>query len=100
MSARAKASKAVGAIIDGRFRDLEEQRSQGFPVFARDVGTAPPYELVKVTAVNEPVKLQRDDQDITIKAGDYLIGDLNGVVVLPLELAGRVLLKLGGSSRC
>lgn len=32
MSARAKACKAVGAVIDGRFRDLEEQRSRMFPV--------------------------------------------------------------------
>ena len=32
MSMRARASKAVGSVIDGRFRDLEEQRGLGFPV--------------------------------------------------------------------
>ena len=37
--------------------------------------------------MNVPVKLQTDEQDITIHPGDYLIGDLNGVVVLPKELA-------------
>lgn len=83
-----KASKAAGAVVDGCFRDLEEQRSQNFPLFARDVRTAPPYELVKVIGVNEAVKLQTEDQDIAIYPGDYSIADLNGVVVLPQDLAG------------
>lgn len=91
MSARAQASKAVGTVVDGRFRDLQEQRDLGWPVFARDIGTAPPYELVKVSAVNVPVKLQTDEQDMTINPGDYIIGDLNGVVVLPKELAEQAL---------
>ncbi len=60
-------------------------------IFARDVGTAPPYELVKVTAVNVPVKLQTEEQDMMINPGDYLIADLNGVVVLPRQLAQQAL---------
>ena len=60
-------------------------------VFACDVGTAPPYELVKVVGVNVPVKLQTDEQDVTINPGDYLIGDLNGVVLLPKDLAEKAL---------
>ncbi|KAJ9144739.1 RraA-like protein [Coniochaeta hoffmannii] len=91
MSARAQASKAVGSVVDGRFRDLQEQRDLNFPVFARDVGTAPPYELVKVIDFNVPVKLQTDEQDVTINPGDYIIGDLNGVVVLPKDLAEKAL---------
>lgn len=55
------------------------------------MGTAPPAQLLKVAAVNVPVKLQTDEQDMTINPGDYLIGDLNGVVVLPRELAERAL---------
>jgi regulator of RNase E activity RraA len=41
--------------------------------------------------VNVPVKLQTDEQDMTINPGDYLIGDLNGVVVLPKELAEKAI---------
>jgi regulator of RNase E activity RraA len=37
------------------------------------------------------VKLQTDEQDATINAGDYLIGDLNGVVCLPKELAEKAI---------
>ncbi|KAK0387098.1 hypothetical protein NLU13_5411 [Sarocladium strictum] len=76
MSMRAQASKAVGSVIDGRFRDLQEQRELGFPVFARDVGTASPNQTLKVVA-----------HTITVSPGDYIIGDLNGVVVLPKDMA-------------
>ncbi|KAI1408199.1 RraA-like protein [Hypoxylon sp. FL1857] len=91
MSTRAQASGAVGSVIDGRFRDLQEQRQLKYPVFARDVGTAPPAELLKVAAVNVSVKLQTDEQDMEIRPGDYLVADLNGVVVLPVELAEQAL---------
>jgi len=38
-----------------------------------------------------PVKLQSEDQDMTINPGDYIIADMNGVVVLPKELAEEAL---------
>ncbi|KAL2132614.1 hypothetical protein VTI74DRAFT_3604 [Chaetomium olivicolor] len=91
MSTRAKASGAVGSVIDGRFRDLQEQKDLNYPIFARDVGTTPPGPLFKVVAVNEPVKVKNDGQDIIINPGDYLIGDVNGVVVLPKELVEKAL---------
>ncbi|OTA79043.1 hypothetical protein M434DRAFT_240822 [Hypoxylon sp. CO27-5] len=91
MSTRAQVSGAVGSIIDGRFRDLQEQRQLNYPIFARDVGTAPPAELLKVAAVNVSVKLQTNEQNMEIRPGDYLIADLNGVVVLPVELAEQAL---------
>ncbi|OIW25717.1 RraA-like protein [Coniochaeta ligniaria NRRL 30616] len=99
MSTRARASGAVGSVVDGRFRDLQEQRDLNFPVFARDVGTAPPYELVKVVGVNVAVKLQTDEQDMTVNPGDYIIGDLNGVVVLPRDLAEEVLPLMARQAR-
>ncbi|KAK7984053.1 hypothetical protein PG989_011455 [Apiospora arundinis] len=102
MSTRARALGAVGSVIDGRFRDVQEQRALGFPVFARDVGTAPPAPLLKVAGVNIPVRLQqrpleeeeREGEEgmlLAVRPGDYLIGDVNGVVVLPAEVAEQVL---------
>lgn len=40
-----------------------------------------------MTQVNNAVRLQTEDQEATISPGDYLIGDLNGVVCLPKTLA-------------
>lgn len=91
MTARARARGAVGSIVDGRFRDLHEQREMGYPMFGRGVGTAPPQELLKVVGVNVPVRLATDEQDMEVRPGDYLVGDLNGVVVLPKELAKEVI---------
>ncbi|KXJ94048.1 ribonuclease E inhibitor RraA/Dimethylmenaquinone methyltransferase [Microdochium bolleyi] len=91
MSMRAQASGAVGSVIDGRFRDLQEQRELGFPIFARDVGTAPPAPVLKVAGVNVPVTLQSDEHDIEIRPGDYIVADMNGVVVLPAEVAEQAL---------
>ncbi|EMR66339.1 putative ribonuclease e inhibitor rraa dimethylmenaquinone methyltransferase protein [Eutypa lata UCREL1] len=51
----------------------------------------PPAPLLKVAAVNVPVKLQSDEQEAEIRPGDYIIADLNGVVVLPAELAEQAL---------
>jgi regulator of RNase E activity RraA len=47
--------------------------------------------VLKVVAVNEPVKASNDGRDIAINPGDYLIGDVNGVVALPKELAEQAL---------
>jgi regulator of RNase E activity RraA len=128
MSMRARARGAVGSVVDGRVRDLQEQRELGYPVFsprtfllpfpglpiprkntregmanahgavhgqifARDVGTAPPHELLKVTAVNEPVRLRSGEleEEVVVMPGDYLVGDLNGVVVLPRGRAEEAL---------
>lgn len=41
--------------------------------------------------MNVPVNLQTDEQDMTINPGDYLIADINGVVVLPKELAEKAI---------
>ena len=51
MSNRAKYSGAVGTIVDGRVRDLQEHRDLDYPVFAKDVGTASPQELLRVSEV-------------------------------------------------
>lgn len=96
MSTRAQVSGAAGTVIDGRFRDIQEHRDLGYPVFGRDLGTAPPYESLKVIAVDVPVKLQTDEQDMTINPGDFLIGDANGVVVLPKDMAKTVLPYIQG----
>ena len=41
--------------------------------------------------INVPVRLQSEEQEATISPGDYLIGDLNGVVCLPNGLAEKAI---------
>lgn len=92
MATRAQYSGAVGTVIDGRLRDLQEHRDLGYPVFARDVSTTAPQEVAKVVGVDVPVHFSgAHDQDVTIRPGDYIVADLNGVVVLPRDLAEQAL---------
>ncbi|MCJ1428908.1 hypothetical protein MMC29_006819 [Sticta canariensis] len=91
MSTRARYLNAAGTIVDGRIRDLQEHRELNYPVFARDVGTTGPQELLHVGEINTPVQLQNEDQAAIIHPGDYLIADLNGVVLLPKHLAQRAI---------
>ncbi|TKX23780.1 hypothetical protein C1H76_3979 [Elsinoe australis] len=90
MATRAQFSGAVGSIVDGRIRDLQEHRDLNYPVFARDVGTSAPAEVVRVSEIDVPVRLQSDEQDATINPGDILIADLNGVVCIPKEHAEKI----------
>ncbi len=55
------------------------------------MGTTPPGPLFKVVAVNEPVTVANDTEGVVVNPGDYLIGDANGVVVLPKGLAEQAL---------
>jgi regulator of RNase E activity RraA len=46
---------------------------------------------VKVNAVNVPVKLRDPEVNLTISPEDYIIADLNGVVILKKRLADNVI---------
>ncbi|KAJ4297312.1 hypothetical protein N0V88_004230 [Collariella sp. IMI 366227] len=86
-------TKIVGPAYTVQYAAKDDPRPKwpSHYVFARDVGTTPPGPLFKVVAVNEPVKFSNDGRDIIINPGDYLIGDVNGVVVLPMEIAEQAL---------
>lgn len=84
-------STTLYVILDMVVRLVTLLLTLGLQVFARDVGTAPPYGAVKVVGVNVPIQLQSDGQELTINPGDYLVGDLNGVVVLPQDQVKKAL---------
>ncbi|OJJ08157.1 hypothetical protein ASPVEDRAFT_155873 [Aspergillus versicolor CBS 583.65] len=91
MTLRAQALGAAGVVIDGRVRDLGEHRALNFPLFAKSVGTTAGGEVCRPSEVNVPVRLDSQNQEAWVQPGDYIIGDLNGVVRLPQELAEQVL---------
>lgn len=72
----------AGFIIDGVIRDLAEITEFKFPVFARGVVPVPGGKKV-VTPKNQPIKCG----GASISAGDIVIADEDGVVVLPAAKA-------------
>ncbi|KAF2756438.1 RraA-like protein [Pseudovirgaria hyperparasitica] len=99
MSTRAVYSRAAGTVIDGCLRDLPAHQALKYPVFARSVVTPAYYEVARPSAVNEPlvftyppgVKGVNGPTATCIDAGDWIVGDANGVVYIPKGMVQKVL---------
>jgi regulator of RNase E activity RraA len=88
MTAGAVVNGMEGAVLDGGVRDIEEiERDFGFPVFARSICPATTVGRFKTVAANEPVIVG----DVTVNPGDLIVGDRDGVVVVPANLVEAVL---------
>lgn len=79
-----------GTVMWGACRDLEEIRAIGYPVWA--VGTCPrrSRNAFAFGAIGEPLAIG----PVTIAAGDFVLADETGVVVVPAARAGEVLALL------
>jgi 4-hydroxy-4-methyl-2-oxoglutarate aldolase len=88
MTAGAVVNGMEGAVLDGGVRDVEEiERDFGFPVFARSICPATTVGRFKTVAANEPVIVG----GVTVNPGDLIVGDRDGVVVVPAGLVEAVL---------
>ncbi|KAI1374719.1 RraA-like protein [Hypoxylon crocopeplum] len=83
MSTRANYLGASGVVVDGRVRDVNEHRDLGFPVFARDTSILGSNTFTRASEINVPLQFK---EDLWINPGDYLVGDADGVVAVPLSL--------------
>lgn len=87
MSAAANARKLGGLVIDACVRDGAILNDFGFPVFSRGLcirGTGKDTEARGW--VNHPILIG----NITVHAGDLVLGDTDGVVVVPQASADSV----------
>jgi regulator of RNase E activity RraA len=79
-----------GFVVDGVIRDLPGILRLGdFPVYARGVTPVGPLHRGP-GEINHPISAG----GIVVHPGDVIVGDLNGVVVVPRESAGEVLERL------
>ena len=77
----------AGAIIDGSVRDTAYLRKIGFPVYA--TGIAPSTSVGHYRFAGSQIPVVCDG--ITIRAGDLITADNDGVVVVPREKAADIL---------
>jgi len=82
--------KVAGVVIDGAIRDTVDIRALGFPAFSRII-TPTAGEPKGFGEINVPVKAGGK----RIFPGDWLVGDDDGVVVIPrdkvVEIANRAM---------
>jgi len=86
MTQEAKEKKLAGVIIDGSIRDSDGVRDAGFPVFA--ITTTPRDGSIR--AIGE-LEVPVTCGGATVHPGDYIIGDDDGVVVIPERLLEKVI---------
>src|SRR5580700_377731 len=80
---------ARGAVIDGGARDTDYILKLKFPVFAR---YKTPVDIIgrwRLVAHNVPIVIGR----VHIAPGDYMVGDRDGVLVIPQAVAEEVVAK-------
>ncbi len=75
-------------VVDGVVRDVAEARENGFPIFARGVSPIPGGKEV-VTELNQPVQCG----GVQVGAGDCVVADEEGIVVVPLLRLAETLEK-------
>ncbi|MBI3068299.1 MAG: 4-carboxy-4-hydroxy-2-oxoadipate aldolase/oxaloacetate decarboxylase [Betaproteobacteria bacterium] len=86
MSLQARNRGVAGLVTNGCVRDVRLLRKERFPVFCRGVC---PRSAQKNTpgAINVPVQLG----GLVVQPGDIVVGDDDGVAVVPLAIADEVL---------
>lgn len=87
LTATAKTRGATGAVIDGYHRDTPKMLEQGFPVFSR--GAYGQDSGVRSAVLDYGIPVEIDA--VLVAPGDLLVGDRDGVVVIPAALEDEVL---------
>jgi regulator of RNase E activity RraA len=90
VSTKARHRGITGFVVDGLIRDLPAIRALGdFPVFARGVSPIGPMHRGP-GEIGYPIAAG----GIVVDPGDVIVGDLNGVVVVPRDIADDLLQRL------
>ncbi|MBU0462967.1 MAG: RraA family protein [Proteobacteria bacterium] len=87
LTCAAKMKGVSGVIIDGAARDVDMCAQMDFPVFSRGVVPITARGRVMQEDFNCLIRLG----DVQVRPGDILVGDINGVVVIPPERLDDVL---------
>jgi 4-hydroxy-4-methyl-2-oxoglutarate aldolase len=84
----AMARGLAGLVLDGGVRDVARLRASQFPVFSAGIcirGTI--KDPASAIAVSTTIRIG----EVTVRPGDLVVGDVDGVVVIPSEDTSEVL---------
>jgi 4-hydroxy-4-methyl-2-oxoglutarate aldolase len=90
MTEAALARGVRGLVTDGAVRDSRAIREKAFPVFCAAVAV-PGTSKKSAGILNQPIILG----EVEVRPGDYIVGDDDGVVIIPAEAMAAVI----GSAR-
>ena len=76
----------AGIVTDGGFRDSAEIAALNFPSFHQRPSAPTNLTLHQAIAINEPIGCG----DVAVFPGDFIVGDADGVMVIPENIAHEV----------
>lgn len=79
--------KGAGVLLDAYARDIRELKKMDFPLFYRGKNPKTSKGRCEINECQIPVTMD----GVTINPGDYIFGDIDGVVVIPKDLIDQVL---------
>jgi regulator of RNase E activity RraA len=79
---------AAGVVTDGSYRDTPGVAEVGIPAYARGMHGTASSKLHHPVDINLPIGCG----GVPVFPGDVIVGDAEGVVVIPQRLAGEVAL--------
>jgi 4-hydroxy-4-methyl-2-oxoglutarate aldolase len=77
---------AAGCVTDGLVRDVRRIREMAFPVFHGGIGPLDSKGRAEMVARDVPVECG----GVRAEPGDWIFGDVDGVVVIPQAIAAQV----------
>jgi len=77
---------AAGLVVDGFVRDAAQIQALGFPAFARGLSPLDTYARAAVTGIDVAARVGGVD----VNPGDLVVADIDGIVVIPREIAAEV----------
>ncbi len=87
MTATAKTKGIRGAVISGGIRDTKQILEQDFPIFYKYRTSNGSLGRCMITHYQVPVRIGK----VTVRPGDIIFGDIDGVLCIPREIAWEVL---------
>jgi len=79
----------TGVVIDGGVRDLENLQQMGINIFAKYRSPNNSTKASKIVAQNIPIKIG----NVIINPGDFIVGDMDGLVVIPKDIIEEVIVE-------
>jgi regulator of RNase E activity RraA len=86
LSTAARARGAAGCVTDGLVRDVARIRAMRFPVFHGGIGPLDTRGRAEMVEKDSPI----DIAGARVAAGDWVMGDVDGVVFIPAGQADSV----------
>ena len=86
LTTAAEAAGIAGLVIDGCVRDVDALAAHGFPVFSAGIALTGATKD-KAGSVGLPIRVG----EVAVEAGDWVVGDADGVVIVPGDTLADVL---------